>query len=148
MSRSDKNLYKVKATMMIPLEVEVLVYGEKPKDAQVTAACLSGDETWGMEAIQLNKDMYKPYEIEPLQQVLETVEDLDWQTNPFGRDTEEEPVKACCLCYEPLDVMKNENGEVTWDNGNDALPLADGRCCNACDFGVTLARMQEMGVSK
>ena len=148
MSRSDKDLYKVKATMMIPLEVEVLVYGEKPKDAQVTTACLSGTETWGMEAIQLNKDIYNPYEIEPLQQVLETVKDFDWHTNPFGRVTTEEPVKACCLCYEPLDVLKDETGVVFYDDGNDAFPLADGRCCNACDFGVTLARMQEMGVSK
>jgi len=147
MSRSDKNLYKVKATMMIPLEVEVLIYEDTPKDAEITVACLSIENRYD-ESIQLNEDMYASYEIDPLKQLLETADDLDWTTNPFGRDTKEEPVKACCLCYKPLDVMKNENGEVTWDNGNDALPLADGRCCNDCDFGVTLARMKEMGVSK
>ena len=143
MSKKRENLYKVKATMMIPLEVEVIVYGEDPKGAQVTVACLSPENRYD-ESIQLDKDMYASYEIEPLQQVLETVEDLDWLTNPFGRDTNEEPVKACCLCYEPLEVMKDENGEVTWDDGNDALPLADGRCCNVCDFKVTVARLAKL----
>jgi hypothetical protein len=103
------------------------------------------DGRWEDEII-LNKDMYNQYEIESYEQVLkETVNDLDWSVEV---DFDKEPVKACCLCYKPLDVTKNENGEVTWDDGNDALPLADGRCCNDCDFGVTLARMKEMGVSK
>lgn len=146
MSRSDKNLYKVKATIMIPLEVEVLMRADSPKDANRTTDCLQGmDGRWEDEII-LNKDMYNQYEIESYEEVLkETVNDLDWSVEV---DFDKEPVKACCLCYEPLEVMKDENGEVTWDDGNDALPLADGRCCNACDFGVTIARMKEMKVSK
>jgi hypothetical protein len=143
MNKKRENLYKVKATIMIPLDVEFLVYEDTPKDAQITVACLSPENRYD-ESIQLDKDMYASYEIEPLQQVLENVEDLDWTANPFGRDTKEEPVKACCLCYEPLEVMKDENGEVTWDDGNDALPLADGRCCNACDFKVTVARLAKL----
>ena len=145
MSKQKENLYKVKATISIPLEVEFLIYDKSIKDAKVTVAFLGADNRYE-EKIQLNEDMYASYEIEPLKQLLETADDLDWSANPFGR--EEEPVKACCLCYEPLEVMKDENGEVTWDDGNDALPLADGRCCNDCDFGVTLARMKELGVSK
>ena len=111
MSRSDKNLYKVKATMMIPLEVEVLMRADSPKDAKRTTDCLRGmDGRWEDEII-LNKDMYNQYEIESYEQVLkETINDLDWSVEV---DFDKEPVKACCLCYEPLEVMKDENGEVT-----------------------------------
>ena len=70
MSRSDKNLYKVKATMMIPLEVEVLIYEDTPKDAEITVACLSIENRYD-ESIQLNEDMYASYEIDPLKQLLE-----------------------------------------------------------------------------
>lgn len=146
MSRSDKNLYKVKATMMIPLEVEVLIRADNPKDARRSVDCLQGMDGRWEDAIILNKDMYNQYEIESYEQVLkETVNDLDWSVDV---DWDKQSVKACCLCYEPLDVLKDENDVVFYDDGNDAFPLADGRCCNACDFKVTVARMQEMGVSK
>jgi len=127
---------------MIPLEVEVLMRADSPKDAKLTTDCLQGmDGRWEDEII-LNKDMYNQYEIESYEQVLkETVNDLDWSVEV---DFDKEPVKACILCYEPLEVMKDENGEVTWDDGNDALPLADGRCCNACDFKVTVARLAKL----
>ena len=142
MRRSDKDLYKVKATMMIPLEVEVLMRADSSKDAKLTTDCLQGmGGRWEYEII-LNKDMYNQYEIDSYEQVLkETVNDLDWSVEV---DFDKEPVKACILCYEPLDVIKDENGEVIYDDGNDALPLADGRCCNACDFKVTVARLAEL----
>ena len=142
MRRSDKDLYKVKATMMIPLEVEVLMRADSSKDAKLTTDCLQGmGGRWEYEII-LNKDMYNQYEIDSYEQVLkETVNDLDWSVEV---DFEKEPVKACILCYEPLDVIKDENGEVIYDDGNDALPLADGRCCNACDFKVTVGRLAEL----
>jgi len=52
-----------------------------------------------------------------------------------------ENIKMCCLCNQPLDVYKNDDGKVIYNNGNDALPLANGRCCNSCDMSVTLARL-------
>ena len=31
-----------------------------------------------------------------------------------------------------------------WDKGNDAWPVADGRCCNHCDYSVVVpARMRQ-----
>jgi hypothetical protein len=49
----------------------------------------------------------------------------------------------CCLCNE--DIKPNAAG---WDGGNNALPLADGRCCTECNEDVIIARMIEMGILK
>ena len=138
----EKKLFKVKTTIEIPIDVFVFVKAEDPRDARLMAMA-----PWGNpEKIVVDQEDYNPYEAEHYQDVLEkTVDQLEWSTrlNPS-----EEPVRACCLCYEPLDVIKNDDGKVIYNDGNDALPLEDGRCCNDCDFGVTIARMQEMGVSK
>ena len=34
----------------------------------------------------------------------------------------------CCLCKK--EIPKEKSG---WDEGNNAQPLKDGRCCNECD---------------
>ena len=55
-----------------------------------------------------------------------------------------ENIKMCCLCDQPLEVYKNDDGKVIYNNGNDALPLADGRCCNSCDTTVLLSRLSTL----
>ena len=35
----------------------------------------------------------------------------------------------CCLCKK--EIEKEQNG---WDEGNNAMPLKDGRCCNECNM--------------
>lgn len=42
----------------------------------------------------------------------------------------------CCICKDPIPLVGD------WDKGNDAWPVADGRCCNDCDMAiVTPARL-------
>lgn len=41
----------------------------------------------------------------------------------------------CCLCGK--EIEKEESG---WDQGNNALPLKDGRCCNDCNFTKVIPR--------
>ena len=31
-----------------------------------------------------------------------------------------------------------ETGEVIWDEGNNAQPIKDGRCCDACNWSVVV----------
>ena len=42
----------------------------------------------------------------------------------------------CVLCNE--DIKPNAVG---WDEGNNAEPLAEGRCCDACNKDVILRRI-------
>lgn len=45
----------------------------------------------------------------------------------------------CCLCNEEIAPVGD------WTMGNDAWPVADGRCCNDCDMAVVVpARLAEM----
>ena len=45
----------------------------------------------------------------------------------------------CSICKNPIKVVG------TWDLGNDAWPVKDGRCCDACDMSVVLtARINMM----
>ena len=41
--------------------------------------------------------------------------------------------KLCCLCGAPLEIKRTPAGEVYWRDGNNAQPLAEGRCCDACN---------------
>ncbi len=46
----------------------------------------------------------------------------------------------CCLCNEEIEIEPSG-----WDSGNNAQPLADGRCCNDCNtHKVIPARIDEM----
>ena len=49
----------------------------------------------------------------------------------------------CVLCNEEIKI--NAAG---WDGGNNAEPLAKGRCCTECNGDVIIARMMEMGILK
>jgi hypothetical protein len=45
----------------------------------------------------------------------------------------------CSICKDPIEVIG------TWESGNNAWPVNDGRCCNTCDMTVVLpARLQDM----
>jgi hypothetical protein len=44
----------------------------------------------------------------------------------------------CCICSKPIAPVGD------WTQGNDAWPVADGRCCNQCDMTVVVqARLME-----
>lgn len=45
----------------------------------------------------------------------------------------------CCICRQEIPPVGD------WTQGNDAWPVADGRCCNQCDMAVVVpARLREM----
>jgi putative lipase involved disintegration of autophagic bodies len=40
----------------------------------------------------------------------------------------------CCICNKDIEVKRHpDTGEVIWDQGNNADPVADGRCCDVCN---------------
>ena len=46
--------------------------------------------------------------------------------------------KYCCLCKEPLDEEKTEDGEIYYSGGNNAEPIKKGQCCNKCNIEKVL----------
>lgn len=45
----------------------------------------------------------------------------------------------CCICRQEIPPVGD------WTQGNDAWPVADGRCCNQCDMAVVVpARLRGM----
>lgn len=49
----------------------------------------------------------------------------------------------CCLCGKEIEVKG------TWKEGNSALPLKDGRCCDKCDMRKVIpARLKNFEASK
>lgn len=47
-----------------------------------------------------------------------------------------EPV-ICCICKMAIPVKTFPNGG-TWEYGNNADPVANGRCCDECDNNVVI----------
>jgi hypothetical protein len=43
-------------------------------------------------------------------------------------------MKKCCLCNENIEVVRSLCGEVAWTEGHNADPLAEGRCCDTCNW--------------
>lgn len=39
----------------------------------------------------------------------------------------------CCLCNGRIEQKKTPEGKVYWSSGNNAQPLAEGRCCDKCN---------------
>jgi|TARA_R110002020_G_scaffold202084_8_gene405118 hypothetical protein len=51
----------------------------------------------------------------------------------------------CDICKKPIEVKRTPKGKVYWDQGNNALPIVDGRCCDVCDETVVIpARLSKM----
>lgn len=48
----------------------------------------------------------------------------------------------CSICDKEIEQRKDYNGKVYWSEGNNADPIKDGRCCDACDCMIVIpARM-------
>jgi len=53
----------------------------------------------------------------------------------------------CVICKGSIEPDKTPDGKVYWEGGNNAEPVADGRCCNKCDNTVVLpARFKQLGI--
>ncbi len=44
----------------------------------------------------------------------------------------------CSICSSYIEPLKDENGEVVWEHGNNAQPVNDGRCCDKCNWEVVI----------
>ena len=55
----------------------------------------------------------------------------------------------CSICngrIEPL--IDPTTGKVAWDQGHNAEPVAEGRCCDQCNSTIVLAtRLQKAGIN-
>jgi hypothetical protein len=50
----------------------------------------------------------------------------------------------CCICGNEIEKKYTETGRMYWDRGNNAEPVADGRCCDSCNSAVVIkARMEQ-----
>jgi len=51
----------------------------------------------------------------------------------------------CSICKDEIETQVDETGKVLWDEGNNAEPINEGRCCNDCNMTVVIpARMSSM----
>ena len=51
----------------------------------------------------------------------------------------------CCICHKQIEQDRTESGEIYWTQGNDAMPIHDGRCCNKCNAEIVVpARFAEI----
>ena len=44
----------------------------------------------------------------------------------------------CCICHKQIEPDRTESGEIYWTQGNDAMPIHDGRCCNKCNAEIVV----------
>jgi len=44
----------------------------------------------------------------------------------------------CSICGGYIEPMRNKDGEVVWEYGNNAQPINDGRCCDDCNWSVVI----------
>ena len=51
----------------------------------------------------------------------------------------------CCICKKEIEKQYTKEGVMFWDQGNNAQPIDDGRCCNECNATIVIpARLTEM----
>ena len=54
----------------------------------------------------------------------------------------------CVICHKDIEKQYTEDGVMYWDQGNNAEPIAEGRCCNHCNDTVVLPqRITDMQMS-
>ena len=54
----------------------------------------------------------------------------------------------CVICKGSIEPDKTPDGQIYWEGGNNAEPVAEGRCCNLCkDTVVFPARLKRHGNS-
>ena len=45
----------------------------------------------------------------------------------------------CCICKEKIDKLTLPNSDqVFWDQGHNAQPVMEGRCCTKCNMEVVI----------
>jgi len=50
----------------------------------------------------------------------------------------------CSICGGDIEVKRHpDTGEVMWDQGNNADPVNDGRCCDKCNWEVVIPKRLE-----
>ena len=55
----------------------------------------------------------------------------------------------CVICKNEIDKQYTEDGVMYWDQGNNAEPIANGRCCNKCDRDIVVPhRLAEVLINK
>lgn len=40
----------------------------------------------------------------------------------------------CTICKEEIEKQTDDKGKVYWDQGHNAEPVAEGRCCDKCNI--------------
>ena len=58
-----------------------------------------------------------------------------------------ETIMRCVICKGPIEVKRTPEGKVYWDGGNNAEPVAEGRCCDVCNADIVIPT-RFMGVAK
>ena len=54
-------------------------------------------------------------------------------------------IEKCVICNGDIEHLRNHDGEVYWTKGNNAEPVEEGQCCNACNSNVVLpARLEQL----
>ena len=46
--------------------------------------------------------------------------------------------KECVICKGAIEAQKTPDGKIFWGDGHHAQPVADGRCCGACNNSVVI----------
>ena len=44
----------------------------------------------------------------------------------------------CSICSGYIEPLKDKDGIVVWEHGNNAQPINDGRCCDKCNWEVVI----------
>tara|TARA_R100001443_G_scaffold24201_4_gene36413 strand:- start:1167 stop:1343 length:177 start_codon:yes stop_codon:yes gene_type:complete len=51
----------------------------------------------------------------------------------------------CSICKNDIEEQKTDGGEIIWDQGHNARPVKNGRCCSDCNVNVVIpARLYTM----
>lgn len=51
----------------------------------------------------------------------------------------------CVICKKEIEKQYTPDGVMYWDQGHNAQPISDGRCCTSCNDNVVLPdRLTEM----
>lgn len=55
------------------------------------------------------------------------------------------PSKICSICGDKIDKQYNSSGKIVSEDGHDAQPVNNGRCCTECNGRyVIVARLQQI----
>ena len=50
----------------------------------------------------------------------------------------------CSICGHDIDQQHDPDGTVIWDQGHNAQPINNGRCCSGCNEIVILRRIADI----